>query len=218
MTIQHNTITDPEIHEPKDVSSASSGTVYKADGAGSGDWVYPLTGLNTAAEGQVFMSNGSAGGTWVYPPAKPHAELYITGGTTALTLNSTADNYIKLNPTGEWTASGNEDILSVDATNGEIVLSETGHYYIDFWCNFNTASLAASTAYKFKFGIDGTVSPRTVSITKHTNGSDLLHVSASGTVTATAGQDLAMYIAGDVTSAGTDVTVVEAGLTVLFLD
>jgi hypothetical protein len=35
---EHNTITDPNIHEPKGVASASSGQVYVADGAGSGDW------------------------------------------------------------------------------------------------------------------------------------------------------------------------------------
>lgn len=36
--VEHNAITDPNIHEPKGVSSASSGTVYVADGAGSGTW------------------------------------------------------------------------------------------------------------------------------------------------------------------------------------
>lgn len=35
---EHNVITDPDIHEPKGVASASSGQVYVADGAGSGAW------------------------------------------------------------------------------------------------------------------------------------------------------------------------------------
>jgi hypothetical protein len=35
---EHNTITDPNIHEPKGVSAASVGQVYSADGAGSGSW------------------------------------------------------------------------------------------------------------------------------------------------------------------------------------
>ena len=39
--VEHNAITDPNIHEPKGVSSASSGTVYVADGAGSGNWSTP---------------------------------------------------------------------------------------------------------------------------------------------------------------------------------
>jgi len=40
MAVEHNTLTDPELHEPKDVASASDGQFYIADGAGSGDWRY----------------------------------------------------------------------------------------------------------------------------------------------------------------------------------
>jgi hypothetical protein len=36
--IQHSVITDPHIHEPKGASTASNGTVYVANGAGSGTW------------------------------------------------------------------------------------------------------------------------------------------------------------------------------------
>ena len=38
MTIEHSDIGAGEIHEPKGVSTASSGEVYVADGAGSGEW------------------------------------------------------------------------------------------------------------------------------------------------------------------------------------
>ena len=192
MTIQHASLTGSDLHEPK--------------------------GVATATAGKVYMSDGNESGSWEYPPAKAHAEIYITSGTTALTLNGTADTFIKLNPTSEWTASGNEDHLTVTAGDGVINLTQAGHYYIDFWCNFTTDSVASNKLYKFKFGLDGTTANRTVSVQKHTAGVDTLHVSASGTTTATADQELAMYIAGDATTAGTDVTVIEAGLTVLFLD
>jgi hypothetical protein len=36
--INHNTLTDPYLHEPKGASTAASGAIYIADGAGSGDW------------------------------------------------------------------------------------------------------------------------------------------------------------------------------------
>lgn len=36
--INHNAISDPYIHEPKGVSTATSGQVYKANGSGSGAW------------------------------------------------------------------------------------------------------------------------------------------------------------------------------------
>ena len=47
MTVQHSVITDPDVHEPKDASTASVGQVYVSDGAGSGTWDmnYPLTAL-----------------------------------------------------------------------------------------------------------------------------------------------------------------------------
>lgn len=48
--IQHVSITDPQIHEPKGASTASSGTVYIANGTGSGAWqVVPVASLNWAA-------------------------------------------------------------------------------------------------------------------------------------------------------------------------
>lgn len=37
--INHSTLSDPYLHEPKGVSSALAGQIYVSDGAGSGDWV-----------------------------------------------------------------------------------------------------------------------------------------------------------------------------------
>lgn len=39
MAIEHVNIDDPEIHEPKGISTATANKVYVADGAGSGDWI-----------------------------------------------------------------------------------------------------------------------------------------------------------------------------------
>lgn len=36
--VNHSSLTDPYIHEPKGIASASNRTVYIADGAGSGAW------------------------------------------------------------------------------------------------------------------------------------------------------------------------------------
>jgi len=40
MAVEHNNLTDPELHEPKGVASASEGQLYIADGAGGGVWDY----------------------------------------------------------------------------------------------------------------------------------------------------------------------------------
>ena len=189
MTIQHSLIADADLHEPKGVVSAASGKVYQANGSGSG--------------------------TWVYPSGKVHGEIYIDAGATAQTLSGSSA-YSKLNPTGEWTA-GVTNVLTLSAGSGTITLVEAGTYMINFWCLFSTASLSSGTTYNFKYNLDGTNSGRTISVQKFTNGSDKLHVSALGLVTATAGQVLSMYVAGDGTSSGTNITVLEAGLTAVKL-
>jgi hypothetical protein len=42
MALEHKDLTGAQLHEPKGVEDAVSGTVYVADGAGSGDWADPL--------------------------------------------------------------------------------------------------------------------------------------------------------------------------------
>ena len=191
MTVQHNAITDPDIHEPKGIAAATEGKVYVSDGASSGDWKYA--------------------------PGKAHAEIYISGGTTAHTL-AAASAFTKLNPSGEWTASGNEDHLTVDAANGEIDLLLAGHYYISFWITLSTASISSGASYHFKYALDGTTSTREVAVSKPTNGADKIVISSTGLVNATANQTLSIYAGGDGTSSGTNFTPIEAGLTVLYLD
>jgi hypothetical protein len=191
MTVQHNVITDPDLHEPKGIASATSGKVY--------------------------ISNGSGSGVWEYPPAKPHAEIYITSGATTHTLAG-ASAYTILNPSGEWTASGNEDILTVTPGNGTITLNQAGHYLITFWINFTTTAIAQGSDYNFKFALDGITSSRTSKVSKPTNGADKLTLSSTGTVNATAGQLLSIHVAGDGTSSGQNITPTEAGLVAIFLD
>lgn len=191
MTVQHNAITDPDIHEPKGIAAATAGKVYVSDGASSG--------------------------TWKYAPGKAHSEIYITSGTTAHTL-AAASAFTKVNPSGEWTASGNEDHLTVDVANGELDLLYAGHYFVSFWMTFSTASIGSGSKYYFKFALDGTVNPRSVYVTKPTNGVDIIAISATGIVNATANQVLSIYAGGDGTSSGTNFTPLEAGLQVLYLD
>ena len=189
MTIQHKLITDPDIHEPKGVATASAGKAYVANGTGSG--------------------------SWEYPSGKVHGEIYIDAGVTSQTLSGSSA-YAKLNPTGEWTA-GVSNILTLGAGTGIITLTQAGTYMINFWCQFSTAAIASGTVYNFKYNLDGTNSSRTLTVSKTSNGVDKLHISATGLVTATAGQTLSMYVGGDGTSSSTAITVIEAGLSAIKL-
>lgn len=42
--VNHSTLTDPFLHEPKGVSTATVGRLYRSDGAGSGSWVHIPSG------------------------------------------------------------------------------------------------------------------------------------------------------------------------------
>lgn len=189
MTIQHKLIADADLHEPKGIASAVSGKVYVANGTGSG--------------------------SWLYPSGKVHGEIYIDAGATTQTL-SAGSAYAKLNPGTEW-ASGVSSVLTLTPASGTITLSEAGTYLVNFWSQFTCAALASGTLYNFKYNLDGTSSGRTLTVSKFSNGADKLHISAMGLVTATAGQLLSMYAAGDATSSGTAITVLEAGLTAIKL-
>jgi len=189
MTIQHKLIADADLHEPKGVASASSGKVYVADGTGSG--------------------------SWQYPSGKVHGEIYIDAGATSQTLSGSSA-YSKLNPGTEWTA-GVSSVLTLSPSTGIITLSEAGNYMVNFWCQFSTAAIASGTLYNFKYNLSGTSSGRTLTVSKTSNGVDKLHISATGLVTATAGQTLSIYVGGDSTSSSTAITVIEAGLSAIKL-
>ena len=40
VNVNHSTLTDPYLHEPKGVSTASNGSIYVANGSGAGAWVH----------------------------------------------------------------------------------------------------------------------------------------------------------------------------------
>jgi hypothetical protein len=99
MTIEHSNISDPNLHEPKGVSTAASDTLYVGNGAGSGDWKkLPITALEgvvgDGVEGQVITSNGAGG--FAYKWATAYGYVYYTNiaSPTVITYPST---YTKVN-------------------------------------------------------------------------------------------------------------------------
>lgn len=44
--VNHSTLTDPYLHEPKGISSATSGSTYFADGTGGGSWIKAHAHIN----------------------------------------------------------------------------------------------------------------------------------------------------------------------------
>lgn len=89
MTIQHEDIADPYIHEPKGVAAASADTVYVADGAGSGTWE-KITGdsLNSAVQTTILtaVETNINDGTLPILPAETYVYCIIPDISTQSTL------------------------------------------------------------------------------------------------------------------------------------
>jgi hypothetical protein len=188
--IQHSALTDPNIHEPKGITTALAGQVYVADGSNSGDWMFPA---------------GHA-----------YGEIYIAGGATSQTLSAGSATAI-LNPTDEWTANGSKN-MTLTPANGTITVLAAGEYALSFWIAFNTASIGSGAKYNFHYAVNGTPSTRKIITAKNTSGVDTLNVSASG-ITALAANDIvSIYVSGDGTSSGTAITPLEAGLVVQLIE
>lgn len=75
--VNHNTLTDPYLHEPKGISTALAGQIYVADGAGSGDWV---------ENSRIF------GGYLTFSTSSPYAHSVTTSDTVLNPTFSTSVN------------------------------------------------------------------------------------------------------------------------------
>jgi len=188
--IQHSAITDPNIHEPKGITTALNGQMYVADGGGSGDWKF---------------TSGHA-----------YGELFISNNSTAQALPAASGTAI-LNPAGAWQANGFQNVTLTPAS-GTITLPQAGEYQLNFWAVFETASISSGAAYNFFYAVNGTPSTRRVYAKKTSNGVDTLHVHATGFAALTAGAVVSMFVGGDGTSSGTNLIIKEAGFSALLID
>lgn len=96
--VEHKNIPNAQLHEPKGVSSAASGTVYTADGSGSGSWTDSLAALNNrnllVLQDTItdLSTPGSATSCAVFPV--PKAGKVIGIAVTARETFTTANNVI----------------------------------------------------------------------------------------------------------------------------
>lgn len=90
MPVTHASLTDPELHEPKGVSTALAGQIYVADGSGSGDWV---------ENSRIF------GGYLTFSTSSPYAHSVTTSDTV-------------LNPT--FTSSVNNGFTGLSSPNARV--------------------------------------------------------------------------------------------------
>ena len=125
----HATQTDPYLHEPKGVSTASSGEVYIADGLGSGAW------------GDVGLVAGSVIGS-----SSTLATSVITGSTVMPFDNTIPQNTEGVECiTGSITPSSEFSVIDVDVSLISS-LSVTGHVSVALFQGGVTGAVAASSS------------------------------------------------------------------------
>lgn len=92
---EHNVITDPYIHEPKGISTASDGEVYVADGLGSGVWtnMFQYAGIHTFEADA--LSVGTIGTT-------PKTLPFANDGPDNVVVADSANNRITLTDAGVY--------------------------------------------------------------------------------------------------------------------
>jgi len=124
--VNHSSLTDPYLHEPKGVAAAASGEVYVANGSGSGAWTAKETLIELSLEG--YLENVSAVEK-VYVPI-PFAgtvvkiltvlEAVISSSNSTVTVKNAAGSSMgTLTITSSGSAAGDVDTL-VPASNNTV--------------------------------------------------------------------------------------------------
>lgn len=190
MTIQHSIITDPNIHEPKGVATATSGKAYISDGAGSGTWQKVQLAMGAC------MKASSAAATTLVTTAYQVINNAILGGTIT------------------WAVNTNEG-MTTSITDGYIQVPSTGIYHIGY-----VMSLVPSTAtsiFRITLGVDsgaGIVSKETLVMSEIRTSStaDTYQMTLNCLPTLTA--DDKVYIMLLETSTGKEITIVSSNFVI----
>lgn len=216
MAIEHNIITDPNIHEPKGASTAASGTMYVSNGAGSGSWITPEPkGTSTATVDEVFVADGAGSGAFKKSIISSHATMAIINSSSVTAVTAAADatlntdsDYTKI--TAGWTVTHADGItFNID----ELVADTNGDYEIQFWAAIKIPSINNYIGVKYAINDTPPYSSQKI-VTQSATANDYRNVFAAGTVTLTAGQTVSVYIAGTKTD---NLVIEEAGMNMKLL-
>lgn len=135
MTIEHSTITDPDLHEPKGVAAATANKIYVSNGSGSGSWAklneVDNMDFSVAAKNK-FGWNDVADS--LYTSGAPKA--IVSGTRTKITNNASASQTDITRLGSIWSTADNN-----------FLINDLNAFYIirlSFKC---TAAAAAGTPY-----------------------------------------------------------------------
>ncbi len=185
MTIEHSNITDPEIHEPKGVATASANDVYVADGAGSGSWEV------ITPHGGWRYTNIGTGTTFTAPTsytlmnvagATTHLHYMTNNGAGRLTYTGTPDRHLHavIDASFKHSSGAGVDVYFAVYKNGALLTlgddtevvgtADSGNYqrmvvhfddvassndYYEVWLKCASGNVIVHAAYMFLMGMPG---------------------------------------------------------------
>ncbi len=104
-TISHASLTGSDLHEPKGAASAASGTVYVANGSGSGTWTTLAALSDTVGKIEMFCT-----------PRIPTGYLECSGASVSRTTYADLFDAVTVQQTGTRT-NGSASITGLSSTN-----------------------------------------------------------------------------------------------------
>ena len=128
MAVEHNTITDPNLHEPKGASAASVGTILQADGTGATSWSHPQEN-SLIAYGHLYTRISDAA-------------TLATIGTTPATVT--------------FAHAGVSNKMTLNQASGSATVLLDGVYEIAYSMSLSTVAAGDSGTYIVKVNVNGT--------------------------------------------------------------
>lgn len=207
--VQHASIVDPNIHEPKNISIAAADTAYLANGAGSGSWrkIDSLALKGLAGDGGLvdrkILTDGTNGFRLVRDMA--YGGMGIFGNTNSFamtaavdaTLNTNSD-YVVLTGTGAPWLADPVGLLGVTFSVDRLTVQTTGIYRVDLWATIT--SFPSNTAkISVKYRINGTTMTLRHPIVKSNSVGDNGNLNGFGIGLFNAGDYIQVMVASTVT-------------------
>tara|TARA_R110002020_G_scaffold133108_4_gene297060 strand:- start:14792 stop:15361 length:570 start_codon:yes stop_codon:yes gene_type:complete len=175
MTIQHNTITGSDLHEPKGVAAAAANKVYVSNGSASGTWTTLSTSVTAFPKGRFFFYNTGSPYTMTYggatqklaptTTASALASLVTEATSARLTYTGSPTTTVKLDfDAGVVQSTGSTKAITLAVhkngsviTGSEIYLSTTTaeNYNVSGSCLVSAATNDYFEVYAFNTGGSG---------------------------------------------------------------
>lgn len=164
MSVEHKDITDPNLHEPKGVSTAAANRLYVANGTGSGSWkkvdskALQGTDGDGSTANRTVLSDGADG--FKLSPSPTYGNMAITNNATNMALTAVADTTFNTASqfstiTGAGAPWAGENLSNITFATDKLTIVNAGVYKIETYLNIGSfPSTTAKIAIRYK--VNGT--------------------------------------------------------------